>query len=348
MEQAFIDTLKKIVDKHGKEYFLDFKKCKAILSDYAGSEYNNVRGLLLRAVEAGASNAIFSVEKEDIERCCKTQHRALHEEQFMDSAAAWNVVNVLAFILREVPIKELQAEQEPVKDSKSGGGSTYDDAVNFYNDEQYDKALPIFKTLAKENHAGAQDYLGECYYQGRGTERDYDEALLWYRRAANQGYAQAVKNLGTCYLNGNGVTLNYDKAVELFRKAADQGNIGALNGLGYCYGSGKGVPHDYDKALEYFRESADQGNISAQNNIGFFYYDGRGVAKDYDKAIKWFRKATDQGSSAAQFNLGWCYYKGFGVAQDLATAVEWFRKAADQGYANAQKELDKLKSEGKI
>ncbi|MCL2186748.1 MAG: SEL1-like repeat protein, partial [Treponema sp.] len=59
-------------------------------------------------------------------------------------------------------------------------------------------------------------------------------------------------------------------------------------------------------------------------------------------------KATDQGSSAAQFNLGWCYYKGFGVAQDLATAVELFRKAAAQGYANAQKELDKLKSEGKI
>jgi len=346
MEQSFIDILKKIADKHGKEYFLDFKKCKAILSDYAGSEYNNVRGLFLRAVEAGVSNAVFSVEKDDIERCAKAQHRVLHEDHFMDSAAAWNVVNVLAFILRDVPVKEIQAEPEK-KDNKSGG-SSYDDAVNFYNDEQYDKALPIFKALAKENHAGAQDYIGECYYKGKGVELDYDEAILWYRRAANQGYAQAQKNLGTCYLNGNGIALNYDKAMEFFRKAADQGNIGALNGLGYCYGSGKGVPQDCDKALEYFREAADQGNISAQNNIGFFYYDGRGVTKDYDKAVKWFRKASDQGSSTAQFNLGWCYYKGFSVPLDLNKAVEWFRKAAAQGYANAQKELDKLKAEGKI
>jgi hypothetical protein len=33
MEQGFIDILKKVVTQHGKEYFLETKRCKAIVSD---------------------------------------------------------------------------------------------------------------------------------------------------------------------------------------------------------------------------------------------------------------------------------------------------------------------------
>jgi len=347
MDQGFIDILKKIVEKHGKEYFLEFKKCRAILSDYAGSEYNNVRGLFLRAVETGASNAIFSAEIEDIERCAKAQHRVLHEEQFMDSAAAWNVINVLAFILRDIPIKEIQAEPEPGKDSKSGGG-TYDDAVNLFNDEQYDKALIIFQALAKENHAGAQNYIGNCYYNGKGVARDYDDAVLWYRRSANQGYAQAQRNLGTCYFSGNGVTENFEKAVELFRKGVDQGHVSSMNDLGFCYFQGKGVPQDYDKALELWREAAEQGSIAAQNNLGYLYKAGKGVSKNYDKALLWFHKAADQGSVFANEHIGNCYRDGTGVPQDYKKAAEWYRKGVDKGSDYAKKELDKLIAEGKI
>jgi TPR repeat protein len=335
MEQGFIDILKKVVTQHGKEYLLEAKKCKAIVSDYTGSDYRIERGMLLRAVEAGVSNAIFSAEKTDLESCMKVQQRNLQEEQYMDSAIAGNVVNVLAHVLRDVAIKEVQADGK-------NSNKDFDEAVGFYDDDQYDKALPIFTALAKENHAGAQTYMGEACFTGNGITQDYAKAVEWFRKAADQGHAPAQNNLGFCYGSGNGVTQDKAKAVEWFRKAADQGHAPAQNNLGYAYQYGNGVTQDYAKAIEWYRKAVTQGDDTAQNNLGLCYHKGEGVTQDYAQAVEWYRKAAEQGHKNAQSNLGFCYENGKGVTQDKAKAIEWYRKAAAQGNEGAKKKLAEL------
>jgi len=256
MEQGFIDILKKVVEKHGKESFLELKKCRAIVSDYTGADYRIEKGLLLRAVEQGVSNAIIIVEEGDLDSCMKAQQRNLQEEQFMDSAVAENIVNILANVLRGIALKNIQAESK-------GDSKEFDEAMGFYHDQQYDKALQIFEALAKENHAGAQTYIGDYYYQGIVGNEDKSKAVEYFRKAADQGYARAQVNLGNCYLSGKGITEDKAKAIELYHKAIDQNFASGKFFLGYCYETGDGVPQDYAKAVEWYQIAAAQGNPGA-------------------------------------------------------------------------------------
>jgi TPR repeat protein len=268
MEQGFIDILKKVVTQHGKEYFKELKKCKAIVSDYTGSDYRNERGLLLRAVEAGVSNALLVAEKDDIDRCMKAMQRKLQEEEFMDTSIAWSVVIMLANVLRDVVVKE-------VKTDIKAGGTKFDEAMSLYHDEQYDKAIPIFEALAKENHAGAQFQLGACYLLGRGFPEDEVKASKWVLMAAEQGHAQAQWNLGTAYQMGMGVPEDITKAAEWFLKAAEQGYTHAQDSIGYAYENGCGVPKDYAKAAEWYRKAAEQGSEEAKDNLAYLKKEGK-------------------------------------------------------------------------
>ena len=38
-------------------------------------------------------------------------------------------------------------------------------------------------------------YLGSCYYNGRGVERDLQKAFYWHKKSAELGYSKARKIL---------------------------------------------------------------------------------------------------------------------------------------------------------
>jgi hypothetical protein len=100
----------------------------------------------------------------------------------------------------------------------------FEEAVNFYNNKEYDKAVPLLEELANEGHAGAQLVFGVCYFDGVGLANDYVKAVEWLRKSAEQGNIRALGALGRCYYNGEGVTQDEDKGIELIRKAAEQGD----------------------------------------------------------------------------------------------------------------------------
>lgn len=63
-----------------------------------------------------------------------------------------------------------------------------------------------FKKCRKEARKGgaeAQYELGNCYWDGYGTEVDKQKAVEWWTKAAEQGYAQAQYLIGLCYANGS-------------------------------------------------------------------------------------------------------------------------------------------------
>ena len=67
--------------------------------------------------------------------------------------------------------------------------------IVYYDNGEYEKAVPIFRELAEQGLAAAQKKLGICYYIGQGVTQSYTEAVKWYRKAAEQGNVDAKEAL---------------------------------------------------------------------------------------------------------------------------------------------------------
>ena len=67
----------------------------------------------------------------------------------------------------------------------------FEDALAAYNRSDYAEALRLWRALAKQGDASAQDRLADMYYVGDGVPRDDAQAVYWYRKAAEQGFARA-------------------------------------------------------------------------------------------------------------------------------------------------------------
>ena len=98
MEQGFIAILKQLVKEQGNAALTDAGKCKALLADYAKSEYKKESRFIVQAVEAGAANAI--ADAQDLAACKKAQVRELEDEFGLAPAVAADVVDTLALVLR--------------------------------------------------------------------------------------------------------------------------------------------------------------------------------------------------------------------------------------------------------
>ena len=78
----------------------------------------------------------------------------------------------------------------------------------------------MFRVLAEQGDAEAQNNLGKCYRDGIGVSQDYAEAAKWFQRSAEQGNADAQNNLGARYHTGTGVPLSHSEAVKWYRLLA--------------------------------------------------------------------------------------------------------------------------------
>ncbi len=219
-------------------------------------------------------------------------------------------------------------------------------AKSYYDKKNYTEALKIYRRLAEQGYAAAQDALGWMYQKGLGVDKSYNEAFKWYEKSAAQGNSSAQYSLGYMYENGYGVPQNYREAATWYRKSADQGYADSQNNLGDLYYYGRGVERNYQEAVRWYKKSADQGNYIAQNNLGFMYSNGYGVERDQKESVKWFMKSAEQGYSVAQNNLGNKYRTGNGVEQNYSEALKWYRKSAEQGNYNAQNNLGNLYLKG--
>jgi uncharacterized caspase-like protein len=84
----------------------------------------------------------------------------------------------------------------------------------------YETALAIWLEQAKQGDPAAQNYVGEIYERGLGTQPDHGAAAHWYRQAADQGYESAQINLGQLYERGLGVPKDRAAALKWYRKAS--------------------------------------------------------------------------------------------------------------------------------
>ncbi|RIA96744.1 kinase-like domain-containing protein, partial [Glomus cerebriforme] len=196
----------------------------------------------------------------------------------------------------------------------------------------------------------AQLYLGNCYRNGIGVEKDEIKAFNCYEVAAKNGNNEAEFILGNCYYDGIGVQKDEVKAFNWYEKAAVNGNNEAQLYLGNCYKNGTGIEKDEVKALYWYQKAAEKGDKSAQYCLGLYYEN----EKNEIKAIYWYqnavengeikafekvKKLAEQGHSNAQYRLGHFYKNEIFIEKDINKAFYWYEKAAENGNKAAQYNL---------
>jgi hypothetical protein len=113
------------------------------------------------------------------------------------------------FMSARRPVRTTQSECE----IRGGEYVSYDRA-------NYQTALKVWQGQAEGGDAEAQNYVGEIYLKGLGTEPDYARAAQWFDKAAAQGSRRARINLGYMYEQGLGVAQDTAKALNLYRDAS--------------------------------------------------------------------------------------------------------------------------------
>lgn len=185
-------------------------------------------------------------------------------------------------------------------------GGPFEDAAAAYRRGDYANAMRLYRSLADQGDARAQNSLGRMYLRGQGTSRDYREAMKWFRRAAALGIADAQYNLGDIYLREYGVEQDLVEAARWYTRAAEQGHVAAQFTLAVLYTIGRGVSKNQPKAAYWFDRAATQGHPDAQIELGIRYGSGRGVPRDTVTAYKWillgqtYARSTTLRARAAQ------------------------------------------------
>jgi TPR repeat protein len=79
-----------------------------------------------------------------------------------------------------------------INEARQGDGNALTDlGVLLVWNEDYDKAVPLFRMAVEQGNAGGQFNLGLLYLNGQGLPQDDGQAAQWFRKAAAQGFTAA-------------------------------------------------------------------------------------------------------------------------------------------------------------
>jgi TPR repeat protein len=74
-------------------------------------------------------------------------------------------------------------------------GGPWEDGMAAYNRGDYVPAMRVFRTLAEQGNARAQNVLGVIFRKGQGVPKNPARAHMWFSFAANRGEAGARAEL---------------------------------------------------------------------------------------------------------------------------------------------------------
>ncbi|MFK7963681.1 MAG: tetratricopeptide repeat protein [Burkholderiaceae bacterium] len=125
-------------------------------------------------------------------------------------------------------------------------------ALQAYDAEAFDQALPVLEAASAKGHDEAQYRLGMMYRFGWGVEKDFQMAREHFMSAAKQDHPEAQSELGKIFKDGRGIDRDYKTAAMWFEKAGMQHQgVSQLN-LARFYRSGRGVEKSSPHAWAWF------------------------------------------------------------------------------------------------
>ncbi|PKK74087.1 kinase-like protein [Rhizophagus irregularis] len=221
-------------------------------------------------------------------------------------------------------------------------------------DASYEKAFNLF--TSESNHTLALYYVGLCYQNGHGVEKNENsafeyfeflakkniamgqvkigylykrlkrdqDAIYWYKIAAENGNLMAMYNLANKYLGLE----DYENAIKFLEKAAEGEYVEAINALGYCNENGLGTMINLKKAEELYTKAAKLGYSKSANNLGeMLFQDSDENKENLAQAIIWFKEAADLGDDVAHRNLK--------ILSQNPSVLEDLKNLGEQGCKNS-------------
>ncbi|MDE7101050.1 MAG: sel1 repeat family protein, partial [Anaeroplasmataceae bacterium] len=192
---------------------------------------------------------------------------------------------------------------------------------NGYGTEvNYQKAFQNYSLAAIQNFEDAAYKIGYCYEMGLGVEKEETQAVSWYMEAMKKDIEEAEYRLGLCYKNGIGIEKSYPHAATCFLKAAQKGNVDAQREAGICY---EELNQPVACATLYLA-AAEQGDSFSCEKIGSFYADGYGCPQSSELAVYYYEKASELGNQDAMLKMANRYKDGLGVEKSITKAIYWW------------------------
>lgn len=251
--------------------------------------------------------------------------------------------------------------------SKQDLDALYEIGYKYWDNYDYEEAIPYFQKAAEKGHLKSQFLLGEIiednldyWFDEEVEEREVEEygktiikrnitryysytigdAIYWYEKAAKQNHIEAQYRLGKIYYN-----LSEKEASLAFywsKSATLKGHKKAQLILAKCYFGGWGCDQNIEEAFKLLKELVESNDIEAQKTLsecyykhGMSYFKGSEVEKDFNKASFYLLKGAELGESNAQYAIGECYYYGYGVEKSIENAIHWWTLSAENPtYAN--------------
>jgi uncharacterized protein len=170
-------------------------------------------------------------------------------------------------------------------------------------------------------------------------------AVAWYRRSANLGHPAAQNSLGVCLSDGKGTRRDDREALAWLKRALRQGDGCAANNIASVYRDRR----DSRRALYWYERAAEGGDSDALVEVGARYYAGVGATRNPAYAVNCFRQAiqsrkvniSQAGRESAMYHLGIACYEGNGVRQSNSLALKWLIEAnKDDDFPAARAAID--------
>lgn len=148
-----------------------------------------------------------------------------------------------------------------------------DEAIDHYNNSNYDVAFKMFYKAAEQRSDEVAQYcLFRCYAWGHGVDKDDSRARYFLEKSAENGYGDAQYDMGIgLWLAWFGFKNNENESFKWFLRAAEQGHQNARYRVGMAYMVGIGVKEDLVKARDWLELAAEQGDDDAQYELGKLY-----------------------------------------------------------------------------
>jgi TPR repeat protein len=97
----------------------------------------------------------------------------------------------------------------------------WEDGMAAYSRGDYVPAVQVFRAMARQGNAEAQDLLRQMYRRGQGVKRSPTRAFVWLNRAARGGNAQATADLRAMSQSMTAAEISKARAVMQACEASD-------------------------------------------------------------------------------------------------------------------------------
>lgn len=177
------------------------------------------------------------------------------------------------------------------------------DALAAYDEGNLKAAAKGFAESARRGEALGQFNLAMMNLRRELPGASDAIAWQWLQRAAAQQHALAENALGEMIEQGRRGKLDKAAACGWFERAAEHGNGDGALAIATCYYLGRGRAQDMAQAHRWYLEAAKAGDVGAQYLVATMFETGLGVAADDRLARYWYDVAAKNGDDAARIKL---------------------------------------------